>query len=103
MKKRKTGIIWTLVLLLGFITGITIFLPQYEEYKKYVHFKDESLQEIMQASSDWSQYFDLRSGKVSVKPVSYTHLDVYKRQVEVTNMYEKPLLSRLRDSDRQHF
>ena len=83
MKKRKTGIIWTLVLLLGFITGITIFLPQYEEYKKYVHFKDESLQEIMQASSDWSQYFDLRSGKVSVKQAK-----------QITEIYIKGLYAR---------
>ena len=83
MKKRKTGIIWTLVLLLGVITGITISLPQYEEYKKYVHFKDESLQEIMQASSDWSQYFDLRSGKVSVKQAK-----------QITEIYIKGLYAR---------
>ena len=83
MKKRKTGIIWTLVLLLGVITGITISLPQYEEYKKYVHFKDENLQEIMQASSDWSQYFDLRSGKVSVKQAK-----------QITEIYIKGLYAR---------
>ena len=69
--------------MLGFITGITIFLPQYEEYKKYVHFKDESLQEIMQASSDWSQYFDLRSGKVSVKQAK-----------QITEIYIKGLYAR---------
>ena len=70
----------------GFLVCIIlciIFVLRYKEYKKYVHFKDENLQEIMQASSDWSQYFDLRDGKVSVKQAK-----------QITEIYIKGLYAR---------
>ncbi len=51
MKKRKTEIILTIALLIGFVIGIAIFWLQYSEYKKYVHFKDKNLQRITQVET----------------------------------------------------
>lgn len=66
MQKRKTGIILTLVLLLGFTIGITIFLPQYKEYKKYVHFKDENLQRITQVETAQDQNYNLPKEEITL-------------------------------------
>ena len=45
---------------------LTIFLPQYKEYKKYVHFKDENLQRITQVETAQDQNYNLPKEEITL-------------------------------------
>ncbi|WP_072524144.1 hypothetical protein [Clostridium sp. Marseille-P3244] len=66
-KKGIKKIILASFLLISFIIAIVIFLPQYREYKKYVHFKDENLENIVQVATSWSESFDLWDEDITIE------------------------------------
>lgn len=76
-KKGIKKIILASFLLISFIIAIVIFLPQYREYKKYVHFKDENLENIVQVATSWSESFDLWDEDITIEQAN-----------EVENLYK---------------